>query len=120
MNIFIEWMAPIAAICIGIMILAGFFSIIGMIKDRFSTVKYFKMKKFLKDSDCVSILLSSGKSVSNVRFVGFTDSSSFKGLPYSLANMLICETQDNRRIMIRADTIRMIEQENKIQTTTGS
>jgi hypothetical protein len=111
MDIFIMWMAPIAAICIGIIVLTAFFTVLGAIKDRFPSVKYIKIKKLLKDSDFVTIHLTSGKAISNVKFVGFTDPSSFKGIPYQLANMVVYESTDGRRILVRADTIRMMEQQ---------
>jgi hypothetical protein len=116
MNIFIEWMAPIAAICIGIIVLAVFFSLLGAIKNRFSSVKYLKFKKILKDADLVTVHLSSGKSVSGVRLVGFTDASSLKGIPYPLTNMALCETPEGRKFLIRADTIRMLEQQETQHT----
>ncbi len=116
MNTFIEWMAPIAAICIGIIVLTIFFSLLGAIKDRYASVKYLKFKKVLKESDLVTVHLSSGKSVSGVRFVGFTDASSVKGVPYSLTNMALCETPEGRKYLIRADTIRMLEQQKTQQT----
>ena len=113
MGIFIMWMGPIGAICIGIMALAVFFTLLGLVKDRFSSSKFIKIKKLLNQPETVTVHLSSGKTVPNVRFVGFTDPASLKGVPYQLSNMVVFETTDGRRVLLRADAIRIMEEQTK-------
>jgi hypothetical protein len=42
--------------------------------------------------------------------VGFTDPNSMKGVPYQLNNMVVFETTGGKRVLLRADTLRMIEE----------
>jgi hypothetical protein len=113
MENFIMWMGPIGAICIGVMALALFFTFLGRIKDRFSSAKFIKIKKLLNQPEMVTLHLASGKTVSDVHFVGFTDPASLKGVPYQLSNMVVFETTDGRRVLLRADAIRMMEEQRK-------
>lgn len=111
MDDFITWLAGIGAICIGIMALAIFFSILQGIKNRLAgTTKCIKIKKLFDRAENVTVHLSSGKVVSDVRFVGFTDPGSLKGVPYHLAHMAVFEATDGRRVLLRADAIRMMEE----------
>jgi len=106
----ITWASAIGSLCLGIMVLAVFFSILNSIKNRFTSAKYIKIKGFLKDSELVDVHLTSGKLIENVRFIGITDPASLKGnIPYQLTNMIVFETSDNRRIMLRGDLIKIIE-----------
>jgi len=114
METFISWMAVIGAICIGIMVLAVFFSILSAIKGRFTPAQYIKLKGFLNDAPTVDVHLTSGKLIQNVRFVGFTDPNSLKGnVPYQLHHMIVFETEDKRRLMLRGDLIKIIEGREK-------
>ena len=46
-----------------------------------------------------------------MRLVGFTDQNSVKGnIPHQLANMVVLETEKGARILIRADSVKMIEE----------
>lgn len=111
MDTFLNWLGPIIALCIGVMILAAFFTVLGAIRDRLSPSRSIKIKGFLNKADRVSLQLSRGETLENVRFVGVTDPSSFKGgIPYQLSNMAVLESESGERILLRADSIRSIRQ----------
>src|SRR2546428_7793334 len=111
METFLNWFGPIVAVCVGIMILAVFFTALAAVKERLSPSRSIKIKGFLKKADRVTVLLNRGEALENVRFVGFTDPSSFKGgIPYQLSNMVILESSSGERILLRADSIRSIRQ----------
>ncbi len=113
MEIFIMWFSPIVAICLGIMMLGVFFTLLGRFRGQFSSATFIKIKKLLNQSDFVTVYLTAGKTISDVRFVGFTDSQSLKGVPYQLSHLVVFETADGRRILLRADAIKMIEEQKK-------
>jgi hypothetical protein len=119
MDIFIMWMGPIGAICIGIITLSLFFNVVGAIKGRFASAKFIKIKNLLTQPENVTVHLSSGKTVSDVRFIGFTDPASLKGVPYQLSNMVVFEASDGRRLLLRADAIRIIEEKKKTSEPAG-
>jgi hypothetical protein len=113
MDTFLNWFGPIVALCIGVMMLAVFFTALAWVKDRLSPSRSIKIKGFLNKTDRVTLHLSRGETLENVRFVGFTDPSSFKGgIPYQLSNMVILESHSGERILLRADSIRSIRQLN--------
>jgi hypothetical protein len=109
MDIFIMWMGPIGAICIGIMVLTVFFKIIGYLGDRVSPVKHIKIKKLLSQSELVTAHLTSGDEIPNLKFIGFTDTGSVKGVPYELTNLVTFEKPDGTTVLVRANRITMIE-----------
>jgi len=109
MDIFILWMGPIAAICIGIMVLTVFVKIIGYLGDRASPVKHIKIKKLLSQSELVTAHLTSGDKIPNLKFVGFTDTGSVKGFPFELTNLVTFEKPDGTTVLVRANKIKMIE-----------
>ena len=110
METFIMWISVIGAICIGIMALAIFFTLLNAIQRRFSKTAIIKLKGIFKTSELLNVHLNGAKIVSRVKFVGFTDPNSMKGVPYHLNNMVVFETTDGKRVLLRADTIRMIEE----------
>lgn len=109
MEIFIMWMGPIGAICIGIIVLTVFFKIIGYLGDRVSPVKHIKIKKLLSQSELVTAHLTSGDAIPNLKFIGFTDTASVKGVPYELTNLVTFEKLDGTTVLVRANRIKMIE-----------
>jgi hypothetical protein len=110
MEAFTLWISGIGAICIGIMVLAIFFKLLNAIQRRFSKTAIIKLKGIFTNSELLNVHLNGAKTVSHVRFVGFTDSNSMKGIPYQLNNMVVFETTDGKRVLLRAETIRMIEE----------
>ncbi len=107
MEAFYSWLSAVGAICVGIAVLAVFFSILGYLKRRGTGVVPLKLSKALNDGASVEILLNSGKTISGVRFVGLSEPDSTMGLPYAVA---IFQRPDGRKVLIRADAIRMIEE----------
>lgn len=107
MELFILWMGPIAAICIGIMVLAVFFKALSSLSERVLDVKVVKIKKIFKQSETVDVHLSCGKQVPAVRFVGVAAQDSYRGI----YPMIMFEKGDGRRVLVRADAIRVMEEQ---------
>ena len=111
MDTFYQVFGFVAALCAGIIILAVFFTGLSYFKRATRGFDVVKLKGFIKDGKLINVLLSGGKSVLGVRFVGFTDQSTGKGgIPYQLSGMVVLETTKGARILIRADSVRMIEE----------
>lgn len=101
----------VIAICIGIMVLTAFFTGIGYFKRRTATFDIVKLKRFINDGQVVNVHLNDGKIFAGVRFVGFTEQSSGKaGIPFSLSQMVVCETANGARIFFRAEAVRVIQE----------
>jgi hypothetical protein len=111
MENFVIWIGSIGALCIGIMVLAVFFKILGIIGSYFSNSKYIKIKKFLNKSGFVTVHLSSGKIITNLKFIGCADWSSLKDYPYEMKNMVVFESVDGKRVLLRASAIRIMEEQ---------
>lgn len=110
-NTFFEWLGPILAVCIGVMILTVFFNALAAVKNLLSPARSGKIKGFLDEKDRVTVHLIRGEILENVRFVGLLDRASVRGgLPHQLANMVIVESESGERILLRADSIRSIRQ----------
>ena len=111
MDTFYQVVGFVAAICIGIIVLTAFFTAVGYIKSRTRSFDIVKLKRFIKDGRVVNVHLSSGRTFSGVRFVGFRDQSSAKGgSPFSLSQMVVRETAKGARISFRAEAVRVIEE----------
>ncbi|MBC8094275.1 MAG: hypothetical protein H7Y43_00550 [Akkermansiaceae bacterium] len=111
MDTFYQVFGFVAAICIGIIVLTAFFTAIGYFKSKTRGFDILTLKGFIKDGKLINVYLSGGKSVLGVRFIGFTDQSAGKGgVPYQLSSMVILETTKGSRVLIRADSVRMIEE----------
>jgi hypothetical protein len=110
MEVFIVWISVIGALCIGIMALAIFFTLLSAAKQHFSKTAMIKIKGVFKNSELLNVHLNGSKTLSRVKMTGFTDTDSMKGAPYQLNNMVVFETTEGKRILLRADTIRMIEE----------
>ena len=111
METFYQVFGFVAAICIGIIVLTVFFTVVGYFKGKARGFDFLKLNGFIKDGKLVNVHLSGGKSLSGVRLVGFTDQSTGKdGVPYQLSSMVVLETTKGSRIFIRADSVKMIEE----------
>ena len=111
MDTFYQVFGFIAAICIGIMVLTVFFTGLSYLKNRTRGFDIVRMKGFIKDGKMVNIHLGSGAVYRGVRFVGFSDQSSAKGgVPFQLAQMVVCETQKGARVLFRPEAVRIIEE----------
>ena len=102
---------PVAALCGGIIILTVFFTAIGYFKRTTRGFDVIKMKGFIKSDRLINIYLRNGKTLSEVRFVGFTDQSSANtGIPHHLSKMVVLETVKGVRMYIRSDSVQMFEE----------
>jgi hypothetical protein len=111
MESFYETLGIIVAICIGIMILAVFFTTLSMIKRKFSKSPILKVEGFLNESKKVNLHLNRGHILKEVYFVGVVDHDQAKdNLPYQFVGMVVIEDSEKKRSMIKAETIRMIEE----------
>ena len=110
MDTFYEVFGFVAAICIGIIVLTTFFTIVGYFKSKTRGFEIVKMKGFVKDGRLVNVHLSIGQVYRSVRFLGFSDQSAKGGVPFQLANMVVCETQKGARVFFRPDSVRIIEE----------
>lgn len=117
MDTFYQVFGFVAALCLGIIILSVFFTAVGYFKRSTRGFDVVKLKGFIKDGKLTNVYLSGGKSVLGVRFVGFTDQNAGKGgVPYQLSSMVVLETTKGARVLIRADSVRMIEEVEDVAT----
>jgi hypothetical protein len=112
MEIFQNTFGFVGAILLGIIILTLFFKLLNFIQSKMGSPGLIKMNAFLKDASRVNVHLSGGRIMEQVKFIGFTDQRSMKGgqLPYHLSHMVVLENEAAKRILIRADAIKMIEE----------
>ena len=111
MEAFYETLGIIVAICIGIMILALFFTVLNAMKRKFSKPSVLKIEGFLNESKKVNLHMNRGQILKGVTFIGMVDHEQTKdNLPYQFVGMIIIENSENKRSMIKAETIRMIEE----------
>jgi hypothetical protein len=111
MEMFYNTFGFVGAIVLGIVILAIFFKAVGLLQTKMGAPAIVKMKGFLKDAAWINVHLAGGKLLERVKFVGFTGQSSVKGhIPYQFSNMVVLETSAGKRILIRSDAVKMIEE----------
>jgi hypothetical protein len=111
MESFYQVFGVVAALCAGAIILAVFFTGLGYLKRRTRGFDVVKLKGFVKDGRLVNVHWSGGKAVLGVRFVGFTEQAAGKGgVPWQLSSMVVLESRKGGRVLIRADSVRMIEE----------
>ena len=111
MDTFYQVFGFVAALCAGVIILTVFFTVVSHFRRATRGFDVVKLKGFIKDGKLVNVYLSGGKSVLGVRFVGFTDQSAGKsGVPYQFSSMVVLETGKGARVLVRSDSVRMIEE----------
>ena len=111
MNTFYETFGFVAALCAGVIILAVFFTSLGYFKRAIHKSGIVPVSDFVRKNKWVSVQLRSGRTLPKVRFVGFTESSSANGaIPHQLSCMAVFESEQTARMLIRADSIAMIEE----------
>ena len=110
MDAFLNSISIIGALCIGIIILSIFFTLLNSSKRRFSKVNLIKLDGLFMTSGFLNVHLSNGKSVYRVKLMGFTDTESIKGIPHQLTNMVVFENAYGKRVLLRPDSIRMMEE----------
>jgi hypothetical protein len=102
----------VGAICAGVGLLAGFFTLLSWLKRLTHPSGIVEFRALSKSGKLVNVHLSGGKILQRYRFIGFSDNASLKGggLPYQLANMLVLESATGARTYLRADSVKMIEE----------
>jgi hypothetical protein len=98
----------VAAICIGIITLTVFFTLVGMFNRKVRGFEIVKTKKLFKEGKLVNITLNNGTVFRKVKFVGFT--THHPGAPSRLSQMLVCEKENGSKVFFQADTVRVIEE----------
>jgi len=111
MDTFINTFGVIGAFCLGIIILAIFFTGLGYIKNGFGGPKIIKMRNFVGNDVLVNVHLTGGKTLERMKWVGFTDGGSVKGhIPFQLTNMVVLENEQGLKTLLRSDSIKLIEE----------
>src|SRR6516164_4758101 len=112
MEMFYTTFGFVGAVVLGIVILTVFFKVAGLLQTKMGAPALIKMRGFLKDAAWINVHMAGGKILERVRFVGFTDHATGKGghIPYQLLNMLVLESAAGKRILLRADVVKMIEE----------
>ena len=111
MDVFYQVFGFVAAVCLGIMILTGFFTAISHYKRSKRGFEVISQKGFVQDGKRLNVHLRSGKSLQGLGFVGFTDQSSGQsGVPFPFLGMIVLETTLGSRVLLRADSVMMLEE----------
>lgn len=111
MEMFYQVFGFVAAICVGVIILVLFFTGLGYIKRARRDFDIVKLKRFIKEGKLVNVHLNTGRIFAGLRFVGFTDASSSKeGVPFTLSQLVVCETAKGARGFFKAEAVRVIEE----------
>lgn len=101
----------VAILCmaLGIMALAIFFTILSRLNQSGAKPDTMAVRGILKKDTWATVHMAGAETFDRVRFIGFTNTESFKThLPYELNGMVILEDRDKRRFLVRAKGIRMI------------
>jgi len=112
MDTFYKAFGIITAFCAGIIILAVFFTALSYLKRIVQGPGVNTVSGFIREGKRVCVHLTGGRALQRVRFIGFSEPGSVKGgaIPYHLSSMVVFETEQEARILVRADSIRMIEE----------
>lgn len=111
MDVFYQVFGFVAAVCLGIMILTGFFTAISFFKRTKRGFNVLPQKGFVRDGKQIHVHLRSGKSLQGMGFVGFIDQSSGNsGVPFPFLGMLVLVNTQGSRVLIRADSVMMLEE----------
>src|ERR1700733_880013 len=104
MDVFLSTFGGVAALCLGVIILAIFFSLLGYLNRLAGGNKLIKFRGLLKDAAWVNVHLVGGNTLARMKFVGFTDPPSAKGnIPFQLRNMVVLENDHGLRTLIKAE-----------------
>ena len=111
MDVFFSTFGGVAALCLGVIILAVFFSLLNLVTRLAGGNKIIKFRGLLKEAAWVNVHLVGGNTLERMKFVGFTDPPSAKGnIPFQLRNMVVLENEHGLRTLIKAEAIKMIEE----------
>ena len=98
----------VLCIAIGIIVLAIFFSLLSRLSQPGAKPETVAVRGILKKNTWAKVHTGS-ETFERVRFIGFTNSESFKNhFPHELNGMVILQDEENRQFLIRAKAIRMI------------
>ncbi len=112
MQLFYDTLSVVLAISAGIMILSVFFWGLAKIASRLHDPKLLQVEGILNKGQRINIHFNRNQTMTDVRFTGIvTQKNTANGaLPHHFIGMLIIEDSEQKRFLIKADTIRMIEQ----------
>jgi hypothetical protein len=111
MEYFENVLGVVMACVIGIIVLTVFFKLLAALQRHFDNSPLIKVTGLTKPGGWVNVHVAGGKAIERVKFVGFTEQGGKGGnLPYQMATMLVLEQEDGRRIFVRADSVRMLEE----------
>jgi hypothetical protein len=117
MEPFLNTFGIVAGLVLGIVILTLFFKLVWFIQSKVSRTDFVKVNGLLKDAKSINVHLEDGTILEHVAFVGFIDSGLTKDgrIPYQFVNMVVLETTEQRRILVKADSIKMIEEVERVE-----
>lgn len=102
--------AWIGTICGGIAALAIFFTLLGAVNRGFSRFQNLE-GAFIGKGARISAHFVDGRNPADGTFIGFTPCDHKTAvIPHQLLGMLIVEDERGRRVLIRSDRIRVIEE----------
>jgi hypothetical protein len=94
---------------LGIIALAVFFTVLNWFGSRGAKPETMAVRGVLKKDTWATVHMQGGETFERVRFIGFTNTESFKThLPHDLNGMVILEDGAGTRYIVRAKAIRMI------------
>lgn len=113
MQMFYDTLAVVLAISIGIMVLSVFFWLLAKIDNKLrKPANLLHVKGILDKGQRINIHFNRSQTMMNVRFAGIISEKQAEkgGLPYQLVGMMVVEDAEQKRFLVKADTIRMVEQ----------
>lgn len=112
----------VLCLALAIMALAIFFTLLNWLSTRGAKPETMAVRGVLKKETWATVHMQGGETFERVRFVGFTNTESFKThLPHDLNGMVILEDPQGKRFLVRAKAIRMIviDSESEGRTSTS-
>lgn len=108
MDVFLDTLGFIGAVSIGIVFLTLFFK---LTFGRRRPLALVPAKEVLRPDASLDVILTDGRRIDSVRFLGFVDSkNNSNALPYPLSQLAVFERANGGRVIIRPDSIRFIEE----------
>ncbi len=102
--------AVTGSIAFGIILTAaGIKTLYWLFERRIRSVKLAKITEFIDDDILVDVTLNNGQIHRSVKYLGFTDLSHVKGLPYSFKDWVVLSSLDGK-VFVRPDSIKIIKE----------
>jgi hypothetical protein len=93
------------------MSLTLFFTVLGFLKRTIGGTSVLPGAGFVRSGKLVRVHLRDGHVTPKIRFIGFGDSNTKNAaIPHQLSSMMVFETEAGARLMIRADSIKIVEE----------